>query len=165
MADALRMAQFHCLADVEGELPWGNQTRGQLACVQRDVDARIEAVAVADDLHAEVVFDQRAMPVFGAQVIDRDNSRVARGQRKPSIVCAKICAGVKSRSTPTIQRTWTLQPDCAWGVPQCSMELRWASISSTFFFACAIATSMVDCGISARAAAKLPEVMRSEFRL
>src|ERR1039457_2724071 len=70
MPDALGVAQLDRFTDVEGEVHGWNRTGSELARVQRNVDSRIETVAVVDDLHTEVVFDQRAVHVFGAQDAD-----------------------------------------------------------------------------------------------
>jgi hypothetical protein len=53
VADALGVAQFDGLADVEAQALGRNQARRQFAGVQADVDLRIDGVQVVEHLHLQ----------------------------------------------------------------------------------------------------------------
>src|SRR5271154_2874325 len=88
------MAEINGLADVEAKAIGSDEAWGDLACVKRDVDLRVDAVKIVEHKHLAVVLGHGQVGVFGLHEVEADDARVYRSdfERKQSL-CEDMLRG------------------------------------------------------------------------
>lgn len=82
MTDAFGVTEFNGFADMEAESFGWDETGSELASVEGDLDARIDAVKIVEHPHLAVVFGHGVEGVFGLNKVDADDVGILRCELK-----------------------------------------------------------------------------------
>ena len=137
VADALGVAEFDGLADVEAQAFGRDQAGREFAGMQSDVDLGIDGVEVAEHLHLQRVIAHGDEAILGHDEVDADEPVVVRidagldGFKAEQRLREDLFGRKAAQNLVDVADLHAGRRRAAWAVPQCSRRLRSASTVRT----------------------------------